>query len=371
MASYRRENHTIAEFLEWHEKDQLVLQPKFQRRSVWSEPARSYLIDTIVRGLPMHKIFLRRTINPETTRMVYEVVDGQQRLNAVLDFYHGTLVLSQHDYPELGGVTFQGLPDPVRRAFLQYEVSTEVMEDALDAEVWAMFERLNLYAVVLSKQEKRNAKWFGEFKQTAYRLAAEQSALDAWRKLRVFTDKQIARMLEVEFTSDVIVAIVKGISDIAEIEKAYEDFDREFRKRQVAEKTFREALKFVTDELCSAVRTTRFHNRAWFYSLMVATTDALIGIPNGLGPEKLHSSSDVQRRMFELDHALRLLGARAGIVNQRKTVAPIGLNPLRDALSRGTSHAPPRITRHEHFFSMLTMSEKDWRERWRNLSGPG
>jgi len=368
MARFHREKYTIAEFLQLDKKQKLILQPKFQRRRVWSKEARSYFIDTIVRGLPVPKIYLRRAKNTKTKLMVYEVVDGQQRLQAVLDFYDGILALSKRDNPELGGVTFQALPDPIQRRFLEYEISTEVMEDANDSEVWAMFARLNTYTLRLNKQELLNAKWFGDFKQTVYKLAAEESTPEMWKKLRAFTNIQIARMKEVELTSDVIVAVVRGISDITAIAKAYEDFDVEFPKREIAKETFIRALKYIVEELSGAVRATRFHNRAWFYSLMVATADVLIGIPEGLGPGKLRPGSEVQKRMFNLDHNLRLLGTPAGDVDMKKVTIPIKLNELREALSRGTSHVPPRKIRHEYFFTMLTFTEENWRKYWKNLT---
>ena len=48
--------------------------------------ARVYLIDTILRGLPVPKIYLRTRIDVERQVSVREVVDGQQRLKAILDF---------------------------------------------------------------------------------------------------------------------------------------------------------------------------------------------------------------------------------------------------------------------------------------------
>src|SRR2546422_5503647 len=366
MVRFSRDNFTVAEFLEWDKKEQLVLQPKFQRRAVWSDAARSYLIDTIVRGFPMPKVYLRKIINPKTKLAAYEVVDGEQRLRAILDFHKSTLVLSKRHNPELGGVTFQGLPDPVQDIFLQYKVSTELMENASDSEVWSMFERLNSYPLTLNRQEKLNAEWFGDFKQTAYTLASQGSALEAWRKLRAFTNIQLARMKEVELTSDVLVAISKGISDITAIARAYEEFDPEFPKKKTAEETFKRALKYIADELAGAVRATRFRNRSWMYSLMVATADALIGIPEGIGPKELRPGSEVQKRMFDLDHELWLLTSAAGDVDPSRPLRA-RLNDLRNSLSRGTSHAPPRRTRHDHFFTMLTLSEPDWRKRWRSL----
>jgi len=356
MVSFTRTMLRIAEILKLEKGEKLVLQPKFQRRLVWEEKARSYLIDTVVRNYPMPKVYLRKTVNPKTELMAYEVVDGQQRLRALIDFYKGRLILSRRHNPELGDTTFSKLPDPVQRTFLQYELSAEIMEDASDPEVWAMFERLNSYTLTLNRQEHRNANFFGYFKQTAYKLAAEQASLDAWRNLRVFSDRQIARMIEVELTSDVLVAIVDGISDITDITRAYKKYDDEFPRRKFAEDTFRKTLSFIAKELPEAVRKTRFRNRAWFYSLMVAVADTIVGINNGNGPGELRPTSEIQKRMFALDAALK-----------SKTLPP-GLGELNDALSRQTSHIPPRRIRHDHFYALLNLPEESWNERWRQLN---
>ncbi len=366
MARFRRENLSIDQIVKWNAKDQLILQPKFQRRGVWERAARSYLIDTIVRDLPMPKVYLRRVVNPRTKLMAYEVVDGQQRLQAILDFYEGKLVLDRNQNEQLGGVTFQGLPEPIQRDFLEYEISTDVMENASDPEVWAMFERLNTYTLTLNRQERLNAKYFGPFKQTSYRLAAEDSALSSWQKMKIFTNRQIARMKEVEFTSDVLVAILKGICDITEIGRAYREFNKEFPGRETASETFRNSLDFVTEELAHAVRVSRFRNRTWFYSLMVATADALSGIPNGLGPKKPLPGIDIQKRMFEMEHALRLFETPEGFAEMELSGTPIGLADLHQALSRATSHVPQRQVRHDHFVALLTAIEGDWRKRWKH-----
>jgi hypothetical protein len=356
MTSFTRTNLRIAEILKWEKEGKLVLQPKFQRRLAWEPAARSYLIDTIIRDLPMPKIFLRRTVNPKTELMVYEVVDGQQRLSAAIDFYKGQLTLSRKYNPEFGDVSFSMLPDPVQRTFTQYQLSAEVMENAPDPEVWAMFERLNSYTLTLNRQERRNAKFFGYFKQTAYKLAAKQAALDAWRNLRVFGNRQIARMAEVELTSDVLVAVIDGISDITDITRAYKKYEDDFPRGKFAEDTFRKTLSFIASELPEAVRKTRFRNRTWFYSLMVATADTLVGITDGKGPGKIRPTSEIQKRMFDLDAALK------------PVMLPPGLGQLNDALSRQTSHIPPRRIRHEHFYALLNLPAKLWNERWQQLN---
>jgi hypothetical protein len=60
MATFSKAIYRISQFVRWNEKDQLILQPKFQRRAAWVPAARSYLIDTIVRQLPLPKVYLRK-----------------------------------------------------------------------------------------------------------------------------------------------------------------------------------------------------------------------------------------------------------------------------------------------------------------------
>ena len=50
----------ISDIIQWNEKKELELSPKYQRNYVWNEKAKAYLIDTIIRGLPIPPIFLRQ-----------------------------------------------------------------------------------------------------------------------------------------------------------------------------------------------------------------------------------------------------------------------------------------------------------------------
>src|SRR5712691_7928244 len=60
--------------------------PKFQRRPVWRTPARSYFIDTMLRGMTVPPLYFRLTQNKSNTKTVREVVDGQQRVRSVMEF---------------------------------------------------------------------------------------------------------------------------------------------------------------------------------------------------------------------------------------------------------------------------------------------
>jgi hypothetical protein len=96
MLRFYPQQYRVLDFYEWDKRDGLYLQPKFQRRPSWTEQARSYLIDTILKELPVPKLFLREITNLKNKTTIREVVDGQQRLRAVLDFIEGKLVVSRN-----------------------------------------------------------------------------------------------------------------------------------------------------------------------------------------------------------------------------------------------------------------------------------
>ena len=74
MKNFDTRAYSIADFYEWQKNGLLELVPDFQRRTVWSEKAKSYLIDTIIRGRPIPKILISQRL--QGTRTIRVVVDG-------------------------------------------------------------------------------------------------------------------------------------------------------------------------------------------------------------------------------------------------------------------------------------------------------
>jgi hypothetical protein len=138
----------------------------------------------------------------------------------------------------------------------------------------------------------------------------------------------------------------------------YERYDKEFQQRDAASETFRNSMAFIVSSIPEAVRKTRFRNKTWFYSLMVAVADAQVGIPNGKGPKEMRPPSELQKRMFYLDAQMRGPAPAPDLVR------------LQEALSRGTSHVPQREVRHEHFFDMLALPERAWLKKWEKSDAP-
>ena len=181
MKNFDSRTYSINDFLEWHDKGQLVLSPKFQRRSVWTDNAKSYLIDTIVRGKPIPKVFIRQSINVSSRQSIREIVDGQQRLRTIISFLNDGFVINKRHNQEFGGYYFSQLDSvssEIQASILNYEISADLLVNLPDSEILDIFSRLNSYSVTLNEQEKINANHFGPFKILADNISHKYN--DFW-----------------------------------------------------------------------------------------------------------------------------------------------------------------------------------------------
>jgi len=275
---FNTRNYSVRDFEEWRERDELVLAPKFQRREVWSPKARSYLVDTIVRGKPIPKIYMRQDINPETRRTTREIVDGQQRLHTILTFIKDGFKISRAHNDEFGGKFFSGLDKGTQGDILKYEFVVDLLQDMPDNEVYDVFARINTYSEKLKPQELRNAKWFGEFKSAVYSLSTE--FVTFFEKSRVFTPKQILRMAEAEFISELLLAMTEGIraGQKQVIDKCYEKYDDDFPERKAQTKRFRETIDVIGAILGTELATLKFRATRLLYPLFCAVFHSKFGL---------------------------------------------------------------------------------------------
>ncbi len=127
--------------------------PEWQRQEVWSRSKKQNLIDTILRGWKLPKFYLFKVSDdPES----YEVVDGQQRLVSILEFFENQLPLADETAEKFGGQYYKELPDNVVDAFDDYEIEFDEIEEATEEEVKEFFQRLQ-EGLPLTSAEKLNS----------------------------------------------------------------------------------------------------------------------------------------------------------------------------------------------------------------------
>lgn len=284
--------YKIADFIGWQRSDALKLSPRFQRRAVWKNGAKSYLIDTILRDYPVPIIFLRDLgTDPKTFVAKREVVDGQQRLRTVISYVAPELLgdfdagrdaftVSKAHNRDVAGLPFKDLDPVSQQAILNYEFSVQILPSTMDdREVVQLFRRLNSTNYTLNKQELRNATYFGEFKTSILQLSAEQ--LHRWRKWGTFTEDDISRMHEVEFTSECIISLIDqkiGGRLTKRLDTAYRDYDSAYPYREEIEKRFRKTMDVLADQFVPEHEASPLFRKRLAYTQIMVVADVLFGL---------------------------------------------------------------------------------------------
>ena len=157
--------------------------PFYQRRDRWDAQKQSRLIESFLMNIPVPPLILY-----ETSYNSYEVMDGQQRITAIENFYNNKLKLTGLDiWPELEGRTYESLPAKIkdginRRAISTIVVITESLSDPEESLSLKqlVFERLNTGGVSLSRQEIRNCIYSGKFNELLLKLSENTIFAKAW-----------------------------------------------------------------------------------------------------------------------------------------------------------------------------------------------
>ncbi|MBC9227151.1 DUF262 domain-containing protein [Aeromicrobium sp. zg-636] len=214
------QHYTVADFVKWYEDKELVLNPNFQRGSVWPSHARTYLIDSLLRGYPIPKLLLRTTVDRTTRRTVRDVVDGQQRLRTIFDFVNDKLVLGPKA-TGYQGKRYSDLEPDEQDRLLAYKLTCEQLINASDDDVLEVFGRINSYAVPVNEPELRNAQFDNEFSSYVKELAKALSSVWA---LGVLSERDRVRMIDQSLVAELVGITTSGLTDGAEkdITKIYE-----------------------------------------------------------------------------------------------------------------------------------------------------
>ncbi|MGQ0636604.1 MAG: HNH endonuclease family protein [Planctomycetaceae bacterium] len=160
----------------WNESSSLKINEEYQRGASWTQPQKQCLIDSVFRKYPIPPLFLHRIISVGLggeQSVGYEIVDGQQRIRALAEFFSDKFPLLHPEDKKLklpNSLRSQPAPwakrrfsdlDGSHRVFLeQTSVDAFVITSVTDTdEVRDLFIRLQS-GTALSRQQIRDA-WPG------------------------------------------------------------------------------------------------------------------------------------------------------------------------------------------------------------------
>ncbi|WP_417509426.1 DUF262 domain-containing protein [Methylophaga sp.] len=155
----------IATLIRKIKSDRLDLQPNFQRGEVWGKPKKQRLIDSILRGWHIPPVHVIQSTKSEKQ----EVLDGQQRLAAIRDFFKGEFPINGNQEPleeeiyKLDGLYWDDLSVSLKAKIEDFTIRVLTISDYKPEEPGELFYRLN-QPTNLTSAEQRNA-FFGEARQ--------------------------------------------------------------------------------------------------------------------------------------------------------------------------------------------------------------
>lgn len=231
---FSRNSKTVSDINSMYKKGNLYADYSYQRRRVWSDQDNVRLIETILLDLVMPEVFFWiNNIDSDTGMTTTHIVDGQQRIAAIVDFIDGRYSLNRKYLIDKsikekhGNLFFSDLDDDSKRQIWQYEVSiVNIDPKCTISDIQTMFYRLNLTNYSLNDQEKRNSKnsSFGDKS-----IALSNNTF--WDKARVFSSSDAKRMRDVEFCCSIFILANEGIinqTDGKRINDYYEDYADSF-----------------------------------------------------------------------------------------------------------------------------------------------
>lgn len=275
------QTYTISDFIEWNRKGQLKLDPDFQRGSVWSTPAKVFLIDTILNDLPIPQVYFRTRVDAATQTTVREVVDGQQRLRAILEFASGKLRLSSKA-PRHKGKLYDNLSLEDKELFLNYKMPVVQLLNASNAEVLEVFARLNSYSVKVTPAELRHAEYSEPVKWAIYDATRDWAAL--WNEYKLVSVRDSVRLKNTSTMAEMFMILDKGFDDggeptITKFYKSKKSQDEDYFSpiRQRIDEIISEIISQTSDDF----KETIFYDAPNFLALFAAVAFLKGYMPQG------------------------------------------------------------------------------------------
>jgi hypothetical protein len=179
---------TVSDLLELKKHEMLKANPEYQRGLVWSNDQKKKLIDSILRGYPIPLIYLHRISHKigGLESNVLNIIDGQQRINALYEFCEGAFKLydpvadedkarfpyyiQQQPCPWKSKF-FHEFSEDDQKKFLATELSIVYINADNEHEARDLFIRLQA-GTPLSNQDKRDA-WPGNINDLILRTAGK------------------------------------------------------------------------------------------------------------------------------------------------------------------------------------------------------
>jgi hypothetical protein len=167
----------------WYVSRHFVVNRRYQRKLVWTIEEKKQFVDSLIHGYPVPLILLAEQKSEEGD--VFEILDGMQRLNAIVSFIEGRFDRDGRFFDLNTMVETKSLFDvgeleqrqptlerSVCNTFARYTMALSIFAPDKQDEIDDVFRRINANGRILSQQDLRAAGAIGRFANLARKISA-------------------------------------------------------------------------------------------------------------------------------------------------------------------------------------------------------
>ena len=216
----------------------LIPRPEFQRRLVWTNKHKQEFIQTVLLKYPFPEIYIAAgEVNPDTGEGIEMLVDGQQRITTLNQYFTGSSDLRLGDLRPYASLSADEKLD-----FLEYEVVVRDIGKKTIEEIKEVFRRINSTKYSLNAMETHNARYDGEFKQFVEKLSQHTF----FEEHSTFRTNEVRRMGDMNYCAVLTVTLMSTyFNRDSEIEPFMERYNDEFAEADSLTEGISKVLTFI------------------------------------------------------------------------------------------------------------------------------
>jgi uncharacterized protein with ParB-like and HNH nuclease domain len=218
---------SFGEIISMYERDEIIIDPDFQRLFRWDSEQQTRFVESILLGIPIPPIFVA-----ENNQGKWELVDGLQRTSTILSFFgilrtlpekNDWILLEGERIPSLEGFSIKNLPSRLKLNIKRATCRIEIIRWNSNYDLrFELFSRLNTGGTPLTPQEIRNCIYRGisaKFNDFLKKLANSASfkkliSLSPQQEEQLYNEELILRFFSLyKNSSNITVSIAQHMSN--------------------------------------------------------------------------------------------------------------------------------------------------------------
>ncbi len=341
---------SVADYCQDYGAGKIKVNEEYQRKvGLWTSQARAYFIESILLEYPIPKLYVHARLDLKSRQVIKEVVDGQQRTQALMMFYQNKQRLTSNiDTEELRGLKYNQLDDTWKSRFLSYSLPIDQFQGTSDEEIREAFRRMNANNIPLNDEEQRNAQFQGDFKWFIVRVGDKHQQM--LNQIGLFSRRDLVRMADLKLYSEMALALDSGFSTVKgkQIDGLYKKYNAAFPEADEFDRWLSTAIESVVTapELVQPV----FLRGHIFQSLALAC----LSVKDEVVRRKLVDSTDAALLSHVQTQAVSIEVLAAALSDPGNYP---GLQDFLDACSKKTNVEDSKRVRFLYFYFSLKANE--------------